>query len=121
MWEVINGLDSSTGRVAVSLYKDGLLENKPCHYIDRQKPIEITPKRTKAEKTKLLHNFALDAVYRCTAETRNVNSYWLLLGNPVTVNFFKYLPNYNELPTRLYSYIMPITLIHVCNENRYIY
>lgn len=79
------------------------------------------PKRTMAEKTKYLHNFALDAVDRCTAETRNVNSYWLLLGNQVTVNFFKYLPNYNELPTRLYSYIMPITLIHVCNENCYIY
>uniref|UniRef100_K1Q0N2 Uncharacterized protein n=1 Tax=Magallana gigas TaxID=29159 RepID=K1Q0N2_MAGGI len=28
----------------------------------------IMPKRSKAEKTKLLHNFALDAVDRCTAE-----------------------------------------------------
>lgn len=26
------------------------------------------PKRTMAEKTKYLHNFALDAVDRCTAE-----------------------------------------------------
>lgn len=88
MWEVINGLDSSTGRVAVSLYKDGLLENKPCHYIDTrhlsesirkaikrdQRLLEIMPKRTKAEKTKLLHNFALDAVDRCTAEINQAHA-----------------------------------------------
>lgn len=32
--EVTTDPDSSAGRAADSLYKDGLLENKPCHYID---------------------------------------------------------------------------------------
>ncbi|XP_062577982.1 uncharacterized protein LOC134239870, partial [Saccostrea cucullata] len=80
--EVTTDPDSSAGRAADSLYRDGLLQNKPVHYIDTrhlsenirksikkdQKLLEVMPKRTKAEKTKLLHNFALDAVDRCTAE-----------------------------------------------------
>lgn len=86
--EVTTDPDSSAGRAADSLYKDGLLENKPCHYIDTrhlsesirkaikrdQKLLEIMPKRTKAEKTKLLHNFALDAVDRCTAEINQAHA-----------------------------------------------
>lgn len=74
--------DSSAGRAADSLFKDGLYKVKPVHYLDTrhlsesirksikrdEKLLQVMPCRTKAEKTKLLHNFALDAVDRCTAE-----------------------------------------------------
>uniref|UniRef100_K1Q240 Mutator-like transposase domain-containing protein n=1 Tax=Magallana gigas TaxID=29159 RepID=K1Q240_MAGGI len=74
--------DSSAGRAAESLFKDGLNKVKPMHYLDTrhlsksigksikrdEKLLQVVPCRTKAEKTKLLHNFAFDAVDRCTAE-----------------------------------------------------
>lgn len=56
MWEVINGLDSSTGRVAVSLYTDGLLENKPCHYIDTPDLSESIRKANAKETRNLLRS-----------------------------------------------------------------
>ena len=41
------------------------------------------PKRTKAEKTKLLANFALDVVDRCTAEINQ--AYALYVGDAAEV------------------------------------
>lgn len=74
--------DSSAGRAAESLFKDGLYKVEPTHYLDTrhlsesvrksikrdEKLLKAMPCRTKAEKTKFLHNFAPDAVDRCTAE-----------------------------------------------------
>ena len=86
--EVTTDQDSSAGRAADSLYKDGLLQNKPVHFIDTrhlsesirksikkdQSLLELMPRRTKAEQKKLLHNFALDVVDRCTAEINQAHA-----------------------------------------------
>lgn len=80
--EVTTDPDSAAGRAAQSLYQGGLLKKEPIHYIDTRhlsesirksikkdnKLEQIMPGRTKSERIKQLHNFALDAVDRCTAE-----------------------------------------------------
>ena len=75
--EVTTDPDSAAGRAADSLYKDGLLQNKPVDFIDTRhlsetirksikkdhSLLELMPRRTKAEQKKnLLYNFALDVV-----------------------------------------------------------
>ena len=80
--EVTTDPDSAAGRAANSLYQDGVLKKQPVHYIDTRhlsesvrksikrddKLAKVMPGKNKAERVKHLHNFALDAVDRCTAE-----------------------------------------------------
>ena len=81
--EVTTDPDSGAGQAGESLFKDCLQANPPTHYPDTRhlsenlrksikrddnKLLPIMAKRTKAEKTKLLANFALDVVDRRTAE-----------------------------------------------------
>lgn len=72
--------DSSAGRAADSLLKNGLYKVKPTHYSAslgkyqeiflkrNEELLQVMPCRTNVEKTKLLHYFLLDAVDRCPAE-----------------------------------------------------
>ena len=82
--EVTTDPDSSAGRAADSLYKDGLLQNKLVHFIDTRHLFETIRKsikkdqtllrQIKAEQKKLLLNFALDVVDRWTAEINQAHA-----------------------------------------------
>lgn len=80
--QVTTDPDSSAYRATEQLYEHGILKNPASHFIDtrhlsenmrktikkNQSLLQIMPKQTKAEKTKLLHNFSIDLTDRCTAE-----------------------------------------------------
>ena len=76
--EVTTVQDSGAGRAGESLFKDGLLANLPNLKTQKKsikiedKLFHIMPKGTKSEKTKLLGNFALDAVNKFSIQL-NVN------------------------------------------------
>ncbi|XP_062621395.1 uncharacterized protein LOC134282986 [Saccostrea cucullata] len=80
--DITSDPDSTIFKAAESLYAEGKLSDEPRHFVDTRHLAEnvrkaikkdeslqkIMPKSTKAERTKLLHNFAIDFTDRCTGE-----------------------------------------------------
>ena len=107
--EVTTDPDSAADLIGESLFKDGLQANLPTHHLDtrhlsenirksikRDNKLQIMPKRTKAEKTKLLANFALDVIDRCTAEINQAHALYVVDAakgktSSITLNMHWYL------------------------------
>ncbi|XP_061167729.1 uncharacterized protein LOC133176644, partial [Saccostrea echinata] len=80
--DITSDPDSTIFKAAESLYAEGKLSDEPRHFVDTRHLAEnvrkaikkdeslqkIMPKNTKAERIKLLHNFAIDFTDRCTGE-----------------------------------------------------
>ena len=74
--------DSSAFKAAEDLYHENITQTEPVHFIDtrhlsqnhrkniknNQQILKMMPGKTKAEKNKLLNNFAVDLAARCEAE-----------------------------------------------------
>ena len=86
--DVTSDPDSTICKAAESLHTEGKLKNKPSHYLDTRHLAEnvrkslkkdealqgIMPKRSKAERRRLLQNFAIDFTDRCTAEVNQAHA-----------------------------------------------